>query len=70
MKPYFSDFRTYRLLSCRNFTLWIHGKLGPGVKRTIPPCVVNEIRKQLPEETRTHMGLIPGGEDRMVEAEI
>ena len=40
----------------------IHGRLGPGVTRAVPCCVVIEIRKQFPEETETYMGFIPGGE--------
>ena len=33
------------------------------MRRAIPSCVVNEIRKQFPEETETYMGFIPGEED-------
>ena len=42
--------RIYRLLAYRNFTCWMHGRLGPGIRRVIPFGIVERIRKQFLEE--------------------
>ena len=41
--------KTYRLAAYRQFTYWIHSRLGRQVRRVIPACVVNKIRQQYPE---------------------
>jgi hypothetical protein len=39
--------RLLRLTSYRQFTYWIHRKLGRGVRRVIRACIVLSIRRQL-----------------------
>ena len=42
--------RNYRYASYKQFTWWIHSKLGKGVQKVIPSCVVWSIRKNYPSE--------------------
>ena len=44
------SFRNYRYDSYKQFTWWIHSKLGKGVWKVIPSCVVWSIRKNYPSE--------------------
>ena len=41
--------RTYRYAAYRQFTWWIHNKLGRHVRRIIPSCSVLRIRQEFPE---------------------
>ena len=52
--------RLPRLTSYRQFTYWIHRKLGKGVRRVIPACVVSSIRRQFPEENGEYVGSLTG----------
>ena len=42
--------RNYCYASYKQFTWWIHSKLGKGVQKVIPSCVVWSIRKNYPSE--------------------
>ena len=55
--------RTYRLLAYRNFTSRVHGRLGPGIRRVIPSCIVERIKKQFPEEDGVYTEFIQGDDD-------
>ena len=44
------SFRNYRYASYKQFTWWIHSKLGKGVWKVIPSCVVWSFRKNYPSE--------------------
>ena len=46
--------RTFRLAAYRQFTWWIHTRLGRSVRRIIPACVVTSIRQHYPEESGVH----------------
>ena len=48
--------RTFRLAAYRQFTWWIHSRLGRSVRRIIPACAVAEIRRSFPEETGQYTG--------------
>lgn len=54
--------RRYRLLAYRNFTSWVHGRLGSGIRKIIPSCIVSAIRRKFPEETGIYTGFIEGDE--------
>ena len=47
--------RTFRLAAYRQFTWWIHDRLGRSVRRIISACVA-EIRHTFPEETGQYTG--------------
>ncbi len=49
-------YRTWRLQAYRQFTCWIHGKLGKGVRRVVPACVVKEIRNEFPNAADVYTG--------------
>ena len=44
------SFRNYRYASYKQFTWWIHSRLGKCVRKLIPCCVVWSIRKNYPSE--------------------
>ena len=43
-------YRTYRYTAYRQFTWWIHRRLGRHVRRIIPSCAVSRIRAEFEEE--------------------
>ena len=47
---------TYRLAAYRQFTYWIHTRLGRAVRRVIPACAVNQIRLAYPEPSGQYTG--------------
>lgn len=42
--------KSYRYAAYRQFTWWIHDKLGRHVRRVIPSCAVSRIRAEFEEE--------------------
>ena len=55
-------FRSYRYAAYRQFTWFIHTKLGKGVRRVIPACVVKKIRERYPSEVGEYTGFKDGEE--------
>ena len=45
---FFLIFRTFRFAAYRQFTFWIHSKLGKRVRRVVPSCVTIRIRNEYP----------------------
>ncbi|ELU01738.1 hypothetical protein CAPTEDRAFT_217537 [Capitella teleta] len=45
--------KSLRWAAYRQFTWWIHGKLGLRVRRPIPACAVTKIRHSFPEADET-----------------
>ncbi|XP_062523092.1 uncharacterized protein LOC134197757 [Corticium candelabrum] len=48
--------RLLKLTSYRQFTYWVHRKMGREVRRVILSCVVTSIRGHFPEETGEYIG--------------
>ena len=51
-------FRLYRLAAYRQFTYWVHNKLGRHVRQVIPSCAVNKIRETFPDATGQYRGCL------------
>ena len=43
--------RTYRYAAYRQYTWWVHDRLGRHVRRIIPSCAVSRIRAEFEEES-------------------
>ena len=54
--------RTWRLAAYRQFTWWMHTRLGC-YRRVIPVCAVNLIRQEYTEESGQHTGFQMAQED-------
>ena len=48
--------KTNRLAAYRQFTYWIHSRLGRHVRRVIPACVINQVRLMYPEPSGEYIG--------------
>ncbi|XP_044180558.1 uncharacterized protein LOC122961799 [Acropora millepora] len=46
----------YRYAAYRQFTWWVHDRLGKYVRRVIPACVVKEIRAAFPDSQGNYTG--------------
>ena len=47
---------TYRYVAYRQYTYWIHKKLGQKIRIAIPSCVVKKIRESFPSESGKYRG--------------
>ena len=45
-------------LQYRQWTAWVHGKLGKKYRRPIPSCAVKEIRKGFPSASGEYKGFV------------
>ena len=52
-----------RLAAYRQFTWWIHTRLGHSIRRVIPACAVYQIRQGYPEELGQYVGFQQAEED-------
>ena len=48
--------RAYRLAAYRQFIHWTYNRLGRGVCRVIPSCVVAAVRHEFPEDDGVYTG--------------
>ena len=48
--------REYRLAAYRQFIHWTYGRLGRGIRRVIPSCVVAAVRREFPEADGVYTG--------------
>ncbi|XP_014667403.1 PREDICTED: uncharacterized protein LOC106808979 [Priapulus caudatus] len=48
--------RILRLAAYRQYTYWVHKRLGKGVRRVIPACVILKVREAYPEESGQYVG--------------
>lgn len=47
---------TYRYVAYRQYTYWIHKKLGRKIRIAIPSCAVKKIRESFPSESGSYKG--------------
>ena len=40
--------KSYRFIAYKQYTCWIYGRLGKDIRRPIPSCAVQEIRRKFP----------------------
>ena len=52
----FIHYRLYKLAAHRQFIYWTHNKLGKGIWKVIPSCVVLAIRHEFPEADNVYTG--------------
>lgn len=52
----FLSVSTYRYVAYRQYTYWIHKKLGRKIRIAIPSCVVKKIRESFPSESGSYRG--------------
>ena len=52
----YSIFRSYRYAAYRQFTWWVHGRLGPNKRYPIPACATHAIRTQYPSPDNVYEG--------------
>ena len=48
--------RSYRLAAYRQFIHWTYSRLGRGIRRVIPSCVVVAMRHEFPEDDGDYTG--------------
>ena len=48
--------RSYRLAAYRQFIYWTHSRLGKGIRKVIPSCIVLAIRQEFPEADNVYTG--------------
>ncbi|XP_057299383.1 P2X purinoceptor 7-like [Hydractinia symbiolongicarpus] len=52
--------KAYRYAAYRQFTWWVHVRLGKSVRRVIPSCVVNKIQDTFPPPDNIYTGFKDG----------
>ena len=53
-------FRSSRYAAYRQFCWWVHARLGKGVRKIIPACVVSKIRETYPSKDGIYTGFKEG----------
>ena len=48
--------RAYRLAAYRQFVHWTYSRLGRGIRKVIPSCVVAAVRHEFPEADGIYTG--------------
>ena len=48
--------RSYRLAAYRQFIHWTYSRLGRGIRKVIPSCVVAAVRYEFPDPDGTYIG--------------
>ena len=48
--------RSYRLAAYRQFIRWTYSRLGRGIHRVIPSCVVAAVRHEFPDPDGAYTG--------------
>ena len=48
--------RPYRLAAYRQFVHWTYSRLGRGIRKVIPSCVVAAVRHEFPEADGIYTG--------------
>lgn len=55
-KQFFCFYRTCRWLAYTQFVYWAYGKLGRGVRKIVPACVMKKIRNTFPAQDGIYTG--------------
>ena len=58
-----SLFRLYRFAGHKQFSWWIHNRLGKGVRKVIPSCTLWSIREKYPSADGSYMSFKESHED-------
>ena len=56
-------FRSFRFAGYKQYTWWVHNRLGKGVRKVIPSCAVWAIRNTYPAPDDTYVPFMESIED-------